>query len=256
MSAIGPALPQDLIDARKRKRAEGDATELDPSIADIEAQVSHTGTSGTKDDLDDTVEQEEATVYQEIDSDDDIGPMLPDPRREAPAQVQIAKPEPPLPQAPASTSSRPDWMLKPPSSKDWHENMDTTKLKSRTFATSRPGRPSPSTDLQKNEKWTDIPGSSTNVHKVMDSKSDSCLEHQHKTQAEFPSQNLPQKRGESLYITHNDKRRKAQPEEDDVSKRSFDREKDIVRNTSLQKTNQMAKSAKNMTSMFDTGRYL
>lgn len=200
-------------------------------------------------------------------SDDDTGPMLPSSDMQLTHRVpqdgnlkdlesQRTKPEA---QGATAPHKRPEWMLNPPTATDWTKSIDTTNLKSRTFAQHRPGKASsnrPASDSA-HSSWTKIDGSSRSESDTgTASKSNDVLESKHNSKQRRIAAEHHQERGESLFQQHNDKRRRTGNVEDDVTKRPFDREKDIGGNNSLVKTRHLANQAKNLGSMFETSKYL
>lgn len=196
------------------------------------------------------------------DSDSDYGPSLPSTSR---------LPAKPLPEAtgPAPTK-RDDWMLAPPAA-DTTRTQDPTKLKNRTFRSGPGASAPPSSGVP--SIWTETPQEklarlqnavlgrgedpsptpSTSVSKEEEEKRRRVEEY------------TAQTRGKSLYEEKKEARKagklregKAEEEEDDPSKRPFDREKDMAlggRLGAAQKREFMGKAA-GFGDRFSKGSYL
>lgn len=293
MASFGPSLPPDLIEARKTRlkaretyrkpvelsdpllpeaqaRTEDRRTQRKASgeFPPSEVQVDATPRAQWEGDDDNRHHDEHKDDNDDDEDDEEIGPMLPGAEieqiyaaRKAPDQMpQVNVSD--VQQHPGSTE-RPEWMLAPPVSGDWAKNIDTTKLKSRSFATSRPGRPAIADPQQPSSAWTSTPGvrSATDSTDSMDSNGERSVINKQELHDDRERQKVVEhshnsSRGASLFKQHNEKRRKFGDDEDDVSKRSFDREKDIGSNTTFKKTKSFADKSKNFDSMFDTGKFL
>lgn len=194
------------------------------------------------------------------DSDDDYGPALPG---AGPRRGPIG---PTLPSA-ANDSTAPTrdaWMLEPPTSSGYSER-DTTKMRARKF-TSKPG-PSES---GVSAIWTETP--EEKLKRLQDSvlgrsseqASGSTVSKKSKDEEERNrriAKSIESQRGQSLYQEHQDKNKasgKATDEEDDPSKRAFDREKDMALGSKIgssQRQELINKSA-NFGGRFQKGSYL
>lgn len=194
------------------------------------------------------------------DSDDDYGPALPG---TGPRRGPIG---PTLPSA-ASDSTAPTrdaWMLEPPTSSGYSER-DTTKMRARKF-TSKPG---PS-DSGVSAIWTETP--EEKLKRLQDSvlgrsseqASGSTVSKKTKDEEERNrriAKTIDSQRGQSLYQEHQDKNKasgKTTDEEDDPSKRAFDREKDMALGSKIgssQRQELINKSA-NFGGRFQKGSYL
>ncbi|PQE15952.1 nopp 140 functions as a transcriptional activator protein [Rutstroemia sp. NJR-2017a BVV2] len=214
------------------------------------------------------------------DSDSDYGPSLPpapgsaahsalESRRAQEASALAASAsEPAKPQ-------RPEWMLAPPTSSDWTSRVDPTKLKARKFASGK-GAKAPAEKTGVSAIWTETPeekrrrledavlgrqdsssagndgnggrGPRTKAESKKDAETDRRIR-------EYNEKN----RGRSLYAEHAERKGETiKKEEDDPSKRGFDREKDMAlggRLGNAQKKELLNKAA-DFGSRFQKGKYL
>ncbi|KAL6863035.1 hypothetical protein ACO1O0_003279 [Amphichorda felina] len=204
--------------------------------------------------------------------DDDYGPSLP--------SASISRPQigPSLPPSAAEDDApqRDSWMLAPPTGGTFTER-DPTKIRARKFASGKPGAgAAPAGSRQPSSIWTETP--EEKLRRLKDSvlgrtggdgedrdggagssrsaKSKEAEERDRKIAA-----NIEASRGKSMYEEHNQKRRERgldKEEEDDPSKRGFDREKDMAlggRLGAAQRKELMNKSA-NFSGKFQKGSYL
>lgn len=170
-----------------------------------------------------------ASPDSDSDSEDDYGPALP-------GSSKANKPTigPQLPVAEAAPQ-RDSWMLAPPTASGYSER-DPTKMRNRKFA-SKSSSSGPSTV---STIWTETP--EEKLKRLQDSvlgRADKNAETEMKggkSQEEEErnrkiSANIESQRGKSLYAEHQGRREKEGKkveEEDDPSKRGFDREKDMA----------------------------
>lgn len=200
--------------------------------------------------------------------DDDYGPSLPS---ASTARPQIGPTLPPS-AAEDDTPQRDSWMLAPPTGGSFTER-DPTKIRARKFASGKPGGGSSSSSNQPSSIWTETPeekllrlqnsvlgrsgGQGTEGEgKKGNGRSKEAEERDRKIAA-----NIEASRGKSLYEEHSQKRKdqgEDKEEEDDPSKRGFDREKDMAlggRLGTAQRRELMNKSA-NFGGRFSKGSYL
>ncbi|KAK7430258.1 hypothetical protein QQZ08_003233 [Neonectria magnoliae] len=164
------------------------------------------------------------------DSEDDYGPALPGAsntnRHLVGPQLPAAEPQP----------QRDTWMLAPPTASSYAER-DPTRIRNRKFA-SKPGPSAGSSGVS--SIWTETP------EEKLKRLQDAVLGREDKTKEEAATStrnkeeeerqrriaaNIEAQRGKSLYDEHQGRRDKAgekAEEEDDPSKRGFDREKDMA----------------------------
>ncbi|ESZ93641.1 hypothetical protein SBOR_5946 [Sclerotinia borealis F-4128] len=213
------------------------------------------------------------------DSDSDYGPALPpaegsaaaialESQRAREAQAAVAKlNEPVKPQ-------RPDWMLAPPTSSDWTSKIDPTKLKARKFAGGK-GAKAPAEKTGVSAIWTETPeekrqrvedavlgrqdyAASTSSGPARTKAESRADEETDKRIREYNAKN----RGKSLYEAHADGSvvggKGKKEEEDDPSKRAFDREKDMALGGRLghAKKKELLNRAADFGSRFQKGSYL
>ena len=202
------------------------------------------------------------------DNDDDYGPSLPT----ASTRPQIGPSLPPS-AAEDDTPQRDSWMLAPPTSGPFSER-DTTKIRARKFASGKPsGGTSSSSSKQPSSIWTET--AEEKLRRLQDSvlgrssgpdqqgssgnggRNKEAEERDRKIAA-----NIEASRGKSLYEEHSLKRKeKGVPkgeEEDDPSKRAFDREKDMALGGGLgsAKRKELVNKSANFGGRFQKGSYL
>lgn len=165
--------------------------------------------------------------------DDDFGPSLPT----AASKPQIGPSLPPSTEG-QEAPQRDSWMLAPPTGGTFTER-DPTKIRARKFASNSASKGSSS---QPSSIWTETPeeklkrlqdsvlGRSNQDQEIANNAAGKSKEQQdrdHKIAA-----NIEAQRGKSLYEEHGQRRRDKGvdkgEEEDDPSKRGFDREKDMA----------------------------
>ncbi|KAF4470003.1 hypothetical protein FALBO_3116 [Fusarium albosuccineum] len=202
----------------------------------------------------------DASPDSDSDSEDDYGPALPGAsnanKPTIGPQMPTAEPAP----------QRDSWMLAPPSASGYSER-DPTKIRSRKFASKPSASSGPSTV---SSIWTETP------EEKLKRLQDSVLGRGDKAADDAPkagksskeeerdrkiSANIEAQRGKSLFDEHQVRREKAgekAEEEDDPSKRGFDREKDMALGGKIgtaQRRELMNKAA-NFGGRFQKGSYL
>ena len=211
------------------------------------------------------------------DSDDDYGPSLP-PAPGSAAEASMLDAQQAARETAAATSAstkpqRDDWMVVPPSDSDWAGRVDPTKLKNRKFASGK-GAKAPAEKSGISTIWTETPeqkrqrladevlgradpaSASSSSRKPKGSGSKEDIETARRIR-EYNERN----RNRSLYeekAAAQERGEKEKIEEDDPSKRGFDREKDMALGGRMghgQKRELLAK-AKDFGSRFQKGNYL
>ncbi|KAE8451099.1 hypothetical protein EG329_004771 [Mollisiaceae sp. DMI_Dod_QoI] len=213
------------------------------------------------------------------DEDDDYGPSLPPPpgsaaettylQRQAEQQTLLTSTtEPTKPQ-------RDDWMLVPPSDSDWSSRIDPTKLKNRKFASGKGAKAPPEktgisaiwteTPLQKRQRLADEvlgrsdPSSSSTSTST--SKPTPLSKEEQATERRIREYN-EKNRGRSLLEVRREAQERGrvekEEEEDDPSKRGFDREKDMALGGRMGhvKKKEMLSRAADFGSRFQRGKFL
>ncbi|PNP44817.1 hypothetical protein TGAMA5MH_03626 [Trichoderma gamsii] len=202
------------------------------------------------------------------DDDDDFGPSLPSasaPRR------QIG---PSLPPSVDDAPKRDEWMLAPPPSSSTFSERDTTKLRARKFASKPSAKPSTAPGAP--SIWTETPeeklkrlqdavlGRTSASSSTEAGGGASELQRKKQLRDEALAADIQAQRGKTLLEEHQGGKKKAGPaarpedEEDDPSKRAFDREKDMAvggRITATQRKELINKSA-NFGGRFQKGSFL
>ncbi|KAK6342676.1 hypothetical protein TWF718_008069 [Orbilia javanica] len=204
-------------------------------------------------------------------SEDEIGPSLPGFRgsaadEEAAAQRRLAS----RVEASEKKNTRDEWMLVPPEHGDWTSKVDPTKIRSRKFQTGKGAR-APTAKGGDNSLWTETAADKAKrvADEVMgvrrpanetgedeDPRAKAARLEAQETQRRIDEYN-EKNRGKSLMEEHT--KSKDRKEEDDPSKRAFDREKDIVGSSKRighQQKKQMLERAADFGSRFSKGSYL
>lgn len=260
MASIGPQLPPDLT---KRKRASTSPNPSSPSAK----QARHSPLNTNEIDLSDSDSDygpsapanAKATIGpslpstkqndQEIDlsSDSDTGPKpqpQPQPSSQPHPNEDSSSDSDYGPSLPTSTSKRPTqgpslpssqapqrdtWMLAPPTSTSYTER-DPTRMRNRKFAS----KPTPTSSTP--TIWTETPEEKLKRQKdALLGRTTETTSPRRKTEQDERdrkiAENIEAHRGKSLYDEHATKRKgegRAAEEDDDPSKRAFDREKDMA----------------------------
>ncbi|KAF3927454.1 hypothetical protein ABW21_db0208288 [Orbilia brochopaga] len=204
-------------------------------------------------------------------SDDEIGPSLPTTGASA-IEEEVAAQR----RLQAHTRQKDDklkrdeWMIVPPKQEDWSVNVDPTKIRSRKFQTGKGAR-APSAKGGDNSLWTEtvadkakrVADEVMGVRKPISQTGvdEDPLEKAARREAEDTQRRIDEynakHRGKSLMDEHMGS--KDRKEEDDPSKRAFDREKDIVgasKRIGLQQKKQLLTRAADFGSRFSKGSYL
>ncbi|KAF3919510.1 hypothetical protein ABW20_dc0100963 [Dactylellina cionopaga] len=203
-------------------------------------------------------------------SEDEIGPSLPSfgtsaAEEEAAAQKRLEAHS----RSKDDRLTRDEWMIVPPKQDDWTSRVDPTKIKSRKFQTGK-GAKAPSAKGGDNSLWME--SAADKAKRVADevmgvrrpatqAAEEDPKEKAARLQAEETQRRIDEfnakNRGKSLVDEHATS--KDRKEEDDPSKRAFDREKDIVgssKKIGLQQKQQMLARAADFGSRFSKGNYL
>lgn len=210
------------------------------------------------------------------DSDDDYGPSLPPAPGTAAhtafLSAQKAAAEAQTMSAATAKPQRAEWMLAPPSSDDWTGRVDPTKLKNRKFASGK-GAKAPAEKSGISAIWTETPEEKRRrledevlgrkdaaTSSSSRPKPGSGLDKEEEATARRIREYNDRNRSKSLYEERAEKKEREgkKDEEDDPSKRGFDREKDMALGGRLgngQKKEMLAKAA-DFGSRFQKGRYL
>lgn len=209
--------------------------------------------------------------------DDDYGPSLP-PAPGSAAEAALLRQQAEerseartAAQAPAK-AQRAEWMLAPPSDSDWTGRIDPTKLKNRKFASGK-GSKAPAEKSGVSAIWTETPEQKRQrlEDEVLGRKDAATssrssapkpagLDREEAATARRIREYNEKNRSKSLYAEREaaQEREGTKVEEDDPSKRGFDREKDMALGGRLghgQKKEMLAKAA-DFGSRFQKGRYL
>lgn len=241
--SVGPLLPSANPEDSTVKKARVVGPSLPPSHT-----ASDNKTDATADSKDD-----------ESSDDDDFGPSLPPPpgsKSELPTESQSEAQKKPA--APTKVQ-RDEWMTMAPTSGDWSQRIDPTKLKARKFNTGRSNNASSSgSDI-----WNETPEQKQarlrrEVLGIKDQKSEqkvSTLTVSEDTETARRMKEYNSQRGPSLYEAH---QKGKTIEEDDPSARAFDREKDIAGGSQINATQrrEMVKKSSDFNSRFSSAKYL
>jgi hypothetical protein len=209
------------------------------------------------------------------DSDDDYGPSLPPAPGTAAHTAFLSAQRVAAEKRTSSTATakpqRAEWMLAPPSSGDWTGRVDPTKLKNRKFASGK-GAKAPAEKSGISAIWTETPeeklrrledevlGRKDAATSSSKPKPGSGLDKEEAATARRIQEYNDRNRSKSLYDERAERKEKEgkKEEEDDPSKRGFDREKDMALGGRLghgQKKEMLAKAA-DFGTRFQKGRYL
>lgn len=198
----------------------------------------------------------------ESSDDDDFGPSLPPPpgsKQELSADSQNKAQTKSMTVSTAQPKvQRDEWMTMAPTSGDWSQRIDPTKLKNRKFNTGR----SNNTSSSGSDIWNETPEQKQarlkrEVLGIKDQKSQhhtASLNASDDTETARRMKEYNSQRGPSLYEAH---QKGKTIEEDDPSARAFDREKDIAGGLQInatQRREMMKKSDFNL--RFSSAKYL
>lgn len=274
---VGPELPPHLM---KRKRSVDDDDEPSSPPSKIQAAALEEppkprrvlGPAPPPAALEERPLQPASDVEDGSSSEDDgYGPSLPPAPGSAAAYKAeaetYAREEAEAEREKTKKPQREEWMLVPPTDSDWSSRVDPTKLKNRKFASGK-GAKAPTEKSGISAIWTETPEqkrqrledeimgrkelSTSSVKAAGPRKDDAEAEATARRIQAYNEKN----RAKSLYEEHN----KAAPkeQEDDPSKRSFDKEKDMAlggRVGHVQKRD-MLKRAGDFGSRFERGSFL
>jgi hypothetical protein len=263
---LGPDLPPDYSEKRKRSAGDDATSESDssiepskrprvigPSLApvplDDEPSAMSSKSSHDESDQDDTSSE-----------DDDFGPAPPTATAEVKKSAPVAAPS----KSVSTAMQRDEWMTMAPSSGDWSSRIDPTQLKARKFNSGK-GVKAPSAGAGASDAWHETPEQKQArlQRELMGIKDSAVATGNTKSQAVETDAATAKRlkdysaaRGPSLYATHQGKFDKK--EEDDPSKRAFDREKDIGGGLQVNGTQrrEMMKKASEFGSRFSSAKYL
>lgn len=264
--SVGPSLPPHLADNE-------DEINLSDSDSDALPQPPPATAANLP-----TNSNSDSDSSEDDDDDDDFGPSLPS--ASAPRARQIGPSLPPsgLDDAP----KRDEWMLAPPPSSSTFSERDTTKLRARKFASKPSAAPSASSAPGAPSIWTETP--EEKLKRLQDAVlgrtsafssaeagggggGASELQQKRQLRDEALAADIQARRGKTLLEEHQGEKMKkkqagavARPEdeEDDPSKRAFDRDKDMAvggRITATQRKQLIDKSA-NFGGRFQKGSFL
>ena len=211
------------------------------------------------------------------DSDDDYGPSLPPPPGSAAAyaaEAELAQEVETARQAARSEPAKPqraEWMLAPPSGADWGSRVDPTKLKNRKFASGK-GAKGPAEKSVISAIWTETPvqkrqrledevlgrKDAANSSNPNAGREEGGRDREAEETARRIREYTEKQRGKSLVEQHMGKKEgEGRKEEDDPSKRAFDREKDMaLGGLGLGQKRDMIKKAGEFGSRFEKGKFL
>jgi len=211
------------------------------------------------------------------DSDSDYGPSLPPPPGSAAeASLFVAQQQERESAAVSTASAKPqraEWMLVPPTDSDWTSRVDPTKLKNRKFASGK-GAKAPAEKSGISAIWTETPEQkrqrladevlgraevATSARGKGKEKPEGESREDEATARRIREYN-EKNRGRSLYEERRERKERdgTKEEEDDPSKRGFDREKDMALGGRMghgEKREMLAK-ARDFGSRFQKGSFL
>ena len=287
MSTIGPELPPHLASKRKH-RAEEEAAEtkvaspvlpavdgsprtLSPSGGEKRRKV--VGPAPPPASLDELPPSPPNPQVREDSSsdDDDFGPAPPPSDAAAAsyhAEAMTGEISPPV----EKKAERDAWMMVPPLADDLAARMDPSKLRARKFASGKGAKgPNSSATGEISQIWTETPeqkrkrvedeilgvAAPANSSAQPKKHKGSAVAREEEEKARRIMEHNEKNRGRSLYAEHT-KRAKGKEEEDDPSKRAFDREKDMRTGGKIdhKAKKEMISRAADFGSRFSGGGYL
>ncbi|KAI5798900.1 hypothetical protein EDC01DRAFT_22376 [Geopyxis carbonaria] len=278
-SLVGPAIPQHILERRKRK-AEEELVKASKSINSPGSPSSEevkrkrvAGPAPPPAPLDQQPTGNPHGYDNSDSSDDEFGPMLPpgpeaQENEELAAQQRLARFKE-LDKANTENDGKPkrdEWMIVPPKSEDWAAKVDPTKIKNRKFNTGK-GAKAPNKAAGENTLWTETPEEKRKrlEDEVMGRKRPATQGAEVKqptvsqAEAEETARRIREynekNRGKTLYSEHKSRQT---IKEDDPSKRAFDREKDIAGGIKIgtKQKKEMLERAAQFGDRFSSGSYL
>lgn len=267
MPAVGPSLPPSFTEKRKRDESDDSDPGRSSSPGSTGKKPRVMGPSMPPAPLDErplqspTEDMKSNDTTDESSDDDDFGPALPtaaDAAKKAIAQ--------PATEAPALAAlQRDEWMTMAPTNGDWSSRVDPTQLKTRKFNTGK-GAKAPTASAGPDDGWYETPEQKQArlQRELMGTKD----KNPPSTAKSKPAPNSDDRamarrleshsavRGPSLFDAH--QKKQGREEDDDPSKRAFDREKDIAGGLQLNSTQRrdMMKKASDFGSRFSSSKYL
>ncbi|MCJ1249042.1 hypothetical protein MMC30_006264 [Trapelia coarctata] len=280
MSGVGPELPPHPVGKRKRPvDEEGDQAASDRRVSRSRSSSSDgaqkrpriIGPSLPPSALDE-LPTSKANPDSESDSDDDFGPAPPPAAGQYNAEAEVMRSEAAAVEEQAREAAkkpkREEWMLVPPKQDDWSSRVDPTKLKNRKFNTGKGAKGPAQKGGADSTLWTETPEEKRKrlEDEVMGVKKPAHLDQASPASARSSAEAKETEkrireynkrhRNSSLYAEH----KKATPkeEEDDPSKRAFDKEKDIRGGMKIDhaKKKELLSRAADFGSRFAKGSYL
>ena len=267
MPAVGPTLPPGMAEKRKRDESDGSSTSDDdrnnsPDSNSKKPRVM--GPAMPPAPLDERPAENppptNTGTSDDASSDDDFGPALPTARDAA--KKPSAQPAP-VTTAPAL--QRDEWMTMAPTSGDWSSRVDPTQLKARKFNSGK-GAKAPTASSGPSDAWHETPEQKQvrlqrELMGVKDKTTAGPAPSKGTTRSEDAAtaehiKSYNAARGPSLMDSH--KKKHDREEDDDPSKRAFDREKDIAGGLQMNGTQRrdMMKKASDFNTRFSSSKYL
>lgn len=243
---VGPQLPPGRAADTSKSSESKKARVLGPSLP---SSLQQNGPKSTSDAESDSEE-------------DDFGPALPGKDDPVTVKTSVEQPQPVSHTATAPTVRRDEWMTMEPTSGDWSQKVDPTKIKSRKFNT---GRSAPAASSGRNS-WHETPEQKqTRLRNEMLGIKDKSKRSEAKPSPTPKSEDdietaermkeYNKARGPSLMDAHSTKQKVEK--EDDPSARAFDREKDIAGGLiNATQRREMMKKSSDFNSRFSTAKYL
>lgn len=269
MPTVGPALPPTLAEKRKRDDSDDSDNECPSSPNSAGKRPRVIGPAMPPAPLDQRPpgsppkSDDEHGTDDESSDDDDFGPAPP---TAADSAKRLKTEQAAAPAAPSkATLQRDEWMTMAPTSGDWSARVDPTQLKARKFNSGK-GAKAPSSAGESSDAWHETPEQKQarlqrEMMGIKDKSSASPAPSKPAQSADDAATTQRLKdyktvRGPSLYNAH--QKKEGKEEDDDPSKRAFDREKDIAGGLQLNSTQRrdMMKKASDFGSRFSSAKYL
>lgn len=283
MSSAGPELPPHLLAKRKRQAEEEVAASnkepTKPPTQDSSRSISPetsekrrkiAGPAPPPAPLNQRPAGPPIDEASDSDSDDDFGPAMPSatgPQTSMFDNISADDKSRSIEAGGSQRLQRDDWMMAPPSHDDALSRIDPTKMRARKFNTGRAGG-APADHREMGAAWFETPeekrkrlenemmGVSSKTASAQPSASGSNSKSRDEETARRVKEHNEKNRGKSLYDSHQTSSGKV--EEDDPSKRAFDREKDVggVKIRNAQRKELLQKASNGFSSKFSGGGYL
>ncbi|KAF1989590.1 hypothetical protein K402DRAFT_371395 [Aulographum hederae CBS 113979] len=284
MPSIGPELPPHLAAKRKREEEEEEQALPTPPLRrgtpdEAEKRRRIAGPAPPPAPLDERpsipAEERDASDSDDSDSSDDFGPAPPTAAQQsAHASHENSDDDEDKLSAPSAPDEAPKlqrdaWMLAPPTHDDLSNRIDPTKLRARKFNTGKGAKGPSSHSNEIADIWTETPEQKrkrlenqvmgvTTASSSAGGGGEPALQKAQKAKEAERARKMEAARGPSLFEQHEKAKKQRGEEDDDPSKRAFDREKDMGGGMKIgtAKKKELLNHAKNFGNKFSGGNFL